>query len=73
MLTGVVEFFQSFMAPLITPSLPREMENEHKQLSIDVFWWYNLQLPTFDYKRLLNKPYVNEVTLRGQNPPLKFC
>ena len=26
-----------------------------------------------DYKRLLNKPYVNEVTLRRQNPPLKCC
>ena len=23
------------------------------------------------YKRSLNKPYENEVTLRGQNPPLK--
>ena len=23
------------------------------------------------YKRLLNKPYVNEVTLRGQKKPLK--
>ena len=22
---------------------------------------------------LLNKPYVNEVTLTGQNPPLKCC
>ena len=22
---------------------------------------------------LLNKPYVNEVTLTGQNPPLKYC
>ena len=25
------------------------------------------------YKWLLNKPYVNEVTLTGQNPPLKCC
>ena len=24
-------------------------------------------------KALVNKPYVNEVTLRGQNPPLKCC
>ena len=24
-------------------------------------------------ERLLNKPYVNEVTLRGQKPPLKYC
>ena len=25
------------------------------------------------FKWLLNKPYVNEVTLRGQNPPLRYC
>ena len=25
------------------------------------------------YKRLLNKPHENEVTLRGQKPPLKCC
>ena len=27
----------------------------------------------FAYIRLLNKPYENEVTLTGQNPPLKCC
>ena len=27
----------------------------------------------FAYKRLLNKPYENEVTLTGQNLPLKCC
>ena len=32
-----------------------------------------LQLLTFDYKRLLNKPYVNEVNLTGQNQLLKCC
>ena len=25
------------------------------------------------YIRLLNKPYENEVTLTGQNSPLKYC
>ena len=33
----------------------------------------HIQLWTFPYVRLLNKPYENEVTLRRQNPPLKFC
>ena len=33
----------------------------------------NIQLLTSDYKRLLNKPYENEVTLTWQNPPLKCC
>ena len=32
-----------------------------------------IQLRTYAYIRLLNKPYVNEVTLRGQNPTLKGC
>ena len=32
-----------------------------------------VQLWTFAYVRLLNKPYENEVTFRGQNPPLKCC
>ena len=32
-----------------------------------------IQLLTSDYIRLLNKPYVNEVTLRRQKPPLKCC
>ena len=29
----------------------------------------NIQLWNFDYIRILNKPYVNEITLSGQNPP----
>ena len=30
---------------------------------------HQLQLPTFAYARLLNKPYKNEVTLTGQDLP----
>ena len=33
----------------------------------------NLQFWKINMDHLLNKPYVNEVTLRGQNPPLKCC
>ena len=33
----------------------------------------NIQSRAKVYKRLLNKPYENEVTLREQNPPLKCC
>ena len=33
----------------------------------------DIQLSKSDYKRLLHKPYVNEVYLTGQNPPLKCC
>ena len=33
----------------------------------------SILLLNFAYKRLLNKPYENEVTLNGQNPPLKCC
>ena len=32
-----------------------------------------IQLWTFTYVRLLNKPYENEVTLREQKIPLKYC
>ena len=32
-----------------------------------------VQLPTFAFTRLLDKPYENEVTLTVQNPPLKCC
>ena len=32
-----------------------------------------IQSWTFVYARLLNKPYVNEITLTGQNPSLKHC
>ena len=33
--------------------------------------FFNIQLLTFAYARLLNRPYENEVILRGQNIPLK--
>ena len=32
-----------------------------------------IQLPTFAYTRLLNKPCENEVTLTEQKLPLKCC
>ena len=32
-----------------------------------------IQLWTFANVQLLNKPYENEVTLTGQNPPSKCC
>ena len=34
---------------------------------------YQIQLWPYAYVWLLNKPYENEVTLRGQNIPLKCC
>ena len=36
-------------------------------LKIGIQTWSN------DYKRFVNTPYENEVTLTGQNPPLKCC
>ena len=41
-----------------------------KGIGIEIF---HIQLPTFTFTRLLNKPYENKVTLTGQNPPLKYC
>ena len=34
---------------------------------------FDIQPRNFAYIRLLNKPYENEVTLRGQKPPLNCC
>ena len=53
---------------LSTPGFRGECANQYTTItSLD------LQLLNFAYKRLLNKPYENEVTLTGQNPPLKCC
>ena len=38
-----------------------------------VSYFIYIQPLNFAYIRLLNKPYENEVTLTGQNPPLKCC
>ena len=35
--------------------------------------WTSIQQGTNIHERLLNKPYVNDVTLRGQKSPLKCC
>ena len=34
---------------------------------------FNVQLRAKQTARLVNKHYQNEVTLTGQNPPLKYC
>ena len=40
-----------------------------QKLSLPLPFKVNIQLLTFAYIRLLNKPYENEVTLTGQNLP----
>ena len=35
--------------------------------------WTHIQIKSDQTERLLNKPYVNKVTLTKQNPPLKYC
>ena len=37
-----------------------------------VTFFFNLQCCTIEMQHLLYKPYVNEVTLSRQNPPLKY-
>ena len=34
---------------------------------------FQIQIKSDQRERLLSTPYVNEVTLTGQNPPLKYC
>ena len=50
-------------------------ESHHFNLSESQIIDYDgrIQLWSFAYVRLLNKPYENEVPLRGQNIPLKCC
>ena len=43
------------------------------QLYMNLLENLNNQIQYFNYKRLLNKPYVNEVTLKGHNLSLKCC
>ena len=38
-----------------------------------IVWSMDIQPLPLAYKRLLNKPYVNEVNLTGQKSPLKYC
>ena len=40
---------------------------------IDYYESLQIQIKLDQTEQLLNKPYVNEVTLTGQNPPLKYC
>ena len=42
-------------------------------LFLDANFSYYVHYANLISERLLNKPYVNEVSLRGQNPPLKCC
>ena len=56
---------ETAIAQINTTTLHYTLEKEKTQK--------NIQLWTFAYVRLLNKPYENEVTFRGQNIPLKCC
>ena len=45
----------------------------HQMLTDAQIWKGDVQQGTNIPERLLNEPYVNEVTLRGQKQPLKCC
>ena len=51
----------------------RYQEQNKRTLLGSEYHFLHLQLKSNQTERLLNKPYVNEVTLRGQKPPLKCC
>ena len=44
-----------------------------KNKSLEQWFKFYIQLLNFAYKRLPNKAYENEVTMRGQNLPLNCC
>ena len=45
------------------------LSDECTLLAFETYIYVHIQLPTFAFTRLLNKPYENEVTLAGQNLP----
>ena len=51
----------------------QKVSTEDKTTKYDKCFFSNIQLPTFAYKQLLNKPYESEVTLTRQNQTLKCC
>ena len=55
-----------------SPNLPAAKRLEELRDKVCLLFAY-LQSWTFAIIRLLSKPYENEVTLTGQNPPLKCC
>ena len=50
------------------PPVPNQIVTNDKFLFEE-----DIQLWLLAFARLLNKSYVNEVYLTGQNPPLKYC
>ena len=63
---------------MLLSNLFKQNTSHHYQLNSKKNMLYRLAEPiiqplNFAYVRLLDKPYENEVTLTGQNPPLKCC
>ena len=58
--------------PIIQVKSFSTKKSQHLE-SILLYSWWTIQPWPLAYKRLLNKPYVNEVNLTGQKPPLKYC
>ena len=51
------------------------MESEkYSVMKVDhSLWPQNIQYPQINIAPQVNQPYVNEITLTGQNPHLKCC
>ena len=64
----------SFTIALIFCLIRATVQEKMSFLMVSIFGCpTNIQLLISDYIQLLNKPYVNGVTLREQNQPLKYC
>ena len=53
--------------------IPFRMSNLDFKINVHYLTYTNAQFPKINVIPLVNKPYGNEVTLNGQNPPLKYC
>ena len=57
----------------LTKSSEAQFHGNFPAILARVFTIYCIQLWTFAYVRLVNKPYENEVALKEQKIPLKCC
>ena len=60
-------------APLVAIGIQKVFNLLHTEATSPTLVLANVQLMKMYVIPLVNKTYVNEVTLRRQNPPLKCC
>ena len=63
-------YAQSYTVQVVASKISTPLLNKHHINKVTLILDY-IQLRKMNMDHILNKPYVNGVNLRGQNPPLK--